>query len=141
VSGSAHPVILYDGVCALCNRAVRFVLKHDRRDHFRFAALQSEAARRLLRPHRVDLSQLNTVCILLNPGQPTEKLLIQSDAAIAVLAQLGGIWWFASFLFRIIPRPLRDWGYRFLARHRYQIFGKHDTCPLPDPKDADRFLS
>jgi predicted DCC family thiol-disulfide oxidoreductase YuxK len=145
VGSSIHPVILYDGVCALCNRAVRFVLKHDHCDHFRFAALQSETAHRLLRPHLVDLylvdlSQLNTVCVLLNPGQPMEKLLTQSHATIAVLAQLGGIWSVFSSMLRVIPRPIRDWAYRLIATHRYQIFGKYEACPIPAPKDAHRFL-
>lgn len=140
MSDLANPIIFYDGVCGLCNRCVRFVLKHDHRDYFRFAALQSEAARRLLDTHRVDLSQLTTVCVLLDAGQPEEKLLTQSDAAIAVLGQLGGIWNACSFLLHIIPHAIRDWGYLLIARHRYQIFRKYDACPLPNPQDAHRYL-
>jgi predicted DCC family thiol-disulfide oxidoreductase YuxK len=140
VVSAEHPIIFYDGLCGLCNRFVQFVVEHDCRDRLRFAALQSDLAHELLEPHRVDLTSLTTVCMIANPGSPEEKLVTQSEAVIIVLAKLGGIWRITSFLLRIIPRPLRDSGYRVIARHRYQIFGRYDSCPIPNPKDAHRFV-
>jgi predicted DCC family thiol-disulfide oxidoreductase YuxK len=141
VDGSEHSIIFYDGECGLCNRFVQFVLKHDYGGLFRFAALQRDTARHLLEPYRVDLSNLSTICVIADPGASSEKFFTQSDAVIEILGRLGISWWVVSFVLRIIPRGLRDWGYRFVARHRYQIFGKYDSCPIPDPKDAHRFLA
>ena len=141
VVNSENSIIFYDGVCGLCNRFIRFVIKHDHRDRFQFAALQSDLAHRLLESYRFDLSELSTVCVIGNPGLPDEKLFTQSDAVVEVMARLGGMWQMASFLLQIIPGPFRDLGYHFIARRRYRVFGRHEACPLPDPKDAHRFLS
>jgi predicted DCC family thiol-disulfide oxidoreductase YuxK len=140
VVNSENSIIFYDGVCGLCNRLVQFVLKKDCLYHFQFAALQSDLAHRLLEPYHFDLSELSTVYVIVNPGSPNEKLFAQSDAAIVILARLRGIWRIASFVLATFPRPLRDLVYRYIARHRYRIFGRHEACRLPDPKDAHRFL-
>jgi predicted DCC family thiol-disulfide oxidoreductase YuxK len=133
-----HPLILYDGVCGLCDRAVQFVLKRDHQDRFRFAALQGDTAQRLI-AHNKDVGQSDTIYLALNSGQPDQILLTQSDAVIAILDQLDG-WHVLASLLRIIPHPLRNWGYRFVARHRYQIFGRYDACPIPSPSDRHKFL-
>jgi predicted DCC family thiol-disulfide oxidoreductase YuxK len=134
----SQPIILYDGVCGLCNRAVQFALKHDHKDRFRFAPLQSGTAQRLIALNN-DASKFDTIYVVLKPGQPDQKLLSQSDAVVAILNQLGGWRIFAAF-FRMIPKPLRDWGYDFIARHRYRIFGKYDSCPVPSERDRHKFL-
>ena len=133
----ANPVLLYDGVCGLCNRLVRFVLKRDRRARFRFASLQSTYAARILKPHGLDPQDLNTLYVVEEEG---ERLIVRSDAVIFMLYEMGGLWRAASVALRIFPKPLRDWGYSVIARHRYRIFGQYETCLLPEEKYQDRFL-
>jgi len=136
-----HPILLYDGVCGLCNRLVQFVLKRDHAAQLRFASLQSDFAVRILARHRVN-SQLETVSVVLpdSPLRQSDSLLQRSQAVIFVLSQLGGIWPAAAFLLRLIPGPIRDWGYSLIARHRYRIFGRYEACPLPSPETRARFL-
>ena len=138
--GASHPILLYDGVCGLCNRFVQFVLKRDRDDRLRFAALQSELARTTLQRHGADADDLDTVYLVDSFGQPDELVRKRSDAALAVLRELGGFWRFVGGCLRLLPRGIRDWGYNFVARNRYQTFGKYDVCPMPDPKDRHKFL-
>ena len=136
----SSPIILYDGVCGLCNRFVQFVLKRDRRDRFRFAALQSNFAREILRQHDLNPDSLDTVYLVLEHGQVSERLLVRNDAVIAVLEELGGMGRVWAKLLGLLPKAFRDWRYDLIARNRYRIFGKHPSCPLPDPKDRDKFL-
>lgn len=133
----SNPVLLYDGVCGLCNRLVRLVLKHDTLAHFRFASLQSDYAARVLQPRGLDPRDLNTIHVVEEPAGPLAQ---RSEAVILILRELGGFWTAVALALRIFPKPLRDWGYRIIARHRYRIFGKYDTCPLPEKKYQERFL-
>lgn len=135
-----HPILLYDGVCGLCNRLNHFVLRRDPTGIFRFASLQSGLAARILARQGKDPADLNTLYVVVNPGQPEEALLARSDAVIFVLKQLGGFWRITGFILQLKPRFLRDWGYRMLARNRYRIFGRYETCLLPSPENRDRFL-
>ncbi len=139
-TATPNPIILYDGVCALCNWFVVSVLKHDARDRFRFASLQSGFAAKVLRRHGFNPQDLDTVYLIMDHGQPTERLVARSDAAVAVWKELGGVWRSVAILLELLPRPLRNWGYNLIARSRYRIFGKYDSCPLPDPKYRHRFL-
>ena len=132
-SGPA-PVIVFDGVCALCSRWVRFLLRFDRHGRYRFAAMQGTHGRRLMRAHGLD------------PDDPLSFLLVEhghahtdTDAIVRVLAGLGGPWRLAA-LARLLPRSLRDRGYRWLARNRYRWFGRHEACYLPTPAQAARFM-
>ncbi len=141
----AHPIILYDGVCGLCNRFVQFVLKRDHAAQFRFTALQGEIAAGILSRHNQNSTALDTLYVLVPlPGpagtESTESLFARSDAVISILRALGGIWPLAALALRLIPRPIRDWGYDLLARHRYRIFGRFESCPLPSPETRARFL-
>jgi predicted DCC family thiol-disulfide oxidoreductase YuxK len=136
----AHPILLYDGVCGLCNRLNQFVLRRDPAGIFRFASLQSALAARTLSRHGADATDLDTVYVLVNPDQPDEYLLARSDAAIFVLKQLGGFWGLLGFVAQFKPRFLRDWGYRIVARNRYRFFGRSETCMLPSSENRDRFL-
>ena len=137
---SPNPIILYDGVCGLCNGFVRFILKRDAADRFRFAALQSEFACAVLQKHQVNPQALETVCLLLDQGQPTERVLERSSAAISILRELGPVWRMLANLMALFPRQFRDWCYNVVARHRYRIFGKYDACPLPEEEDRRKFL-
>jgi predicted DCC family thiol-disulfide oxidoreductase YuxK len=139
-SDPTNPILLYDGVCGLCNRLVQFVLKRDARDHFRFASIQSDFVARILRRHGLDPHDLDTFYIVTDYDQPGEHLTARSDAAIAVLRHLGGFWGASALVLRILPRWLRDWGYGLVARTRYRIFGKYETCPLPEEKNRRKFL-
>lgn len=135
----SNPIVLYDGVCGLCNRLVQFLLKHDSHDRFRFASLQSEFAQRLMTRHGVDPHDLDTVYVVKDPDQPTESLLARSDAILYMLRELGGIWCLAG-IGRVLPRALRDAVYKIVARNRYRVFGKHESCMLPEPKHRAKFL-
>jgi predicted DCC family thiol-disulfide oxidoreductase YuxK len=135
-----NPIILYDGVCGLCNRLVQFVLKHDSQDHLRLASLQSDFAAQLLRRHAAAPEDLDTMYVVLDHGLADERLASRSDAAIVVLQELGGGWSLLGAVLRVLPRWLRNWGYNLVARNRYRIFGKYDSCPIPNEKDRRKFL-
>jgi predicted DCC family thiol-disulfide oxidoreductase YuxK len=135
----SHPIVLYDGVCGLCNRLVQFLLKHDSHDRFRFASLQSEFTSRLLTRHGVDPLDLDTVYVVRNYDQPDETLLARSDAILYMLKQLGGVWSLAGVA-RVLPKALRDAVYKIVARNRYRVFGKHESCMLPEPQHRAKFL-
>jgi len=136
----SNPIILYDGVCGLCNRLIQFVLKRDRNDRFRFAALQSEFAGDVLHRHGVNPALLDTVYLLLNYSQPDERLASRSDAGIQILAELGGVWRTLAPIVKHLPRWVRDKIYNLIARNRYQLFGKYQTCQIPDEKYRSKFL-
>jgi predicted DCC family thiol-disulfide oxidoreductase YuxK len=139
-TSGANPIILYDGVCGLCDRLVRFTLQRDTNGRFRFASLQSNFTARILQRHALDPHDLNTVYLVEDCDRPGERLLARSDAVVSILRQLGGAWRVTAALLRVVPRWLRDWGYKMVARNRYRIFGRSDTCLLPEAKYRDRFL-
>jgi predicted DCC family thiol-disulfide oxidoreductase YuxK len=140
VPSHSNPVILYDGVCVLCNRLVHFVLQHDSQDRFRFASLQSNFAAAILRRHQAAPGDLETVYVVLNHAQSGERLASQSDAVVIILRELGGGWNVLSLALRVLPGWLRNWGYNLVARNRYRIFGKYEACPIPGEKDRRKFL-
>ena len=135
----SHPILLYDGICGLCNRLVQFLLKRDTNDRLRFASLQSEIAKKLLRPYGADPQDLDTVYVVKDHGRAEETLLARSDAVLYLLEELGGVWKLAV-VGRLLPRPLRDAIYKFVARNRYSVFGKYESCLLPEPKQRAKFL-
>ena len=137
---SPNPIILYDGVCGFCNRLVQFVLKRDSHDRFRFAALQSQFARELLAKHGINPDQLASLYLVLDSGRPSERIEQRSTASITIYRELGTFWRTLAGLTAILPRSVRDWGYDLVARHRYRIFGKYETCPLPEPRHRHKFL-
>lgn len=137
---TAGPILFYDGVCGLCNTLVQFLLKHDRHGRLRFASLQSDFAERVLRRHGFDPKDLDTLHVVENYEQPGERLLQRSDAVLRAGRELGGYWSILAAIAKIVPRPLRDIAYRFVAQNRYRVFGKYETCMLPDPNQRSRFL-
>jgi predicted DCC family thiol-disulfide oxidoreductase YuxK len=140
MSPPANPILFYDGVCGLCNRLVQFTLRHDRRDVFRFLPLQSARAEKILKRHGASAAELDTFYVVAAPGRPNEHLFARSDAVAYVLRELGAGWKFVAVLWKLLPRGLRDGLYNLVARHRYQIFGRLDACPLPDPRVRHKFL-
>jgi predicted DCC family thiol-disulfide oxidoreductase YuxK len=139
-SANLNPIILYDGVCGLCSRSVKFILKRDRRDVFHFASLQSDFAAQILRRHGVNPETLDTMYVVLGNSQSNERLLARSDAAAFIVRQLGGVWKIAGVTLSLVPRWLREWAYRFVARHRYRVFGKYQACMIPEAKQRAKFL-
>ena len=135
-----NPIILYDGVCGLCNQLVQFLLKRDRHGRLRFASLQSDFAATVLQRHGIDPKDLDTLHVVENYNSSNERVLQRSNAILRAGRELGGLWSASSSIAGIIPRPLRDLVYRFVAGNRYRVFGKYDTCMLPDPKQRSRFL-
>jgi len=137
---SAGPhLILYDGVCGLCNRFVSFVLKHDTKAQFRFASLQSALGQSLLRRYARNTHDLDTVYIVTNYDTGPTEMLERACAGLFVLKALGGAWQWAGFL-GFLPNALLDFGYDCIARHRYRIFGKYDRCLLPSREHRERFF-
>lgn len=132
-------IILYDGVCGLCNRLNRFVLARDFRAQFRFAALQSRFAREALARYGRNPEDLDTFYLLEDYGLPSERLRSKSDAALRVLDRIGGVWK-VSRVIAWLPTSLRDLGYDLIARTRYRIFGKTDRCRVPSARDRARFI-
>jgi len=127
------PILFFDGVCGLCNRVVDFSLRHDRNGLVRFAPLQGLMAAELLTAD--DVADLDTV-VFVDDG----VLVRRSSAVVGLLRQLGGPWRFVATLLWLVPRPLRDVGYRIVAHSRYRIFGRKDTCRVPTPRERKRFL-
>ena len=135
----SNPIVLYDGVCGLCNRLVQFLLKRDTRHRFRFASLQSDFANNLLTLYGADPHDLDTVYVVKDYGQPDQSLLGRSDAVLYMLDQLGGVWKLAG-VGRVLPKALRDVVYKVVARNRYRVFGKYESCMLPEARHREKFL-
>ena len=130
-----HPVILFDGVCNLCHWAVRFVIKRDPKGVFRFAAQQSDAGKELLTMAGDEASRIEAGVILIERG-----VLYRRSTASLRIARRMRFPWPIMYSLIIVPRPLRDWGYDFIARHRYRWFGKQETCIVPSGELQSRFL-
>lgn len=127
-------IILFDGVCNLCNASVNFVIRHDKKGQFLFASLQSDAAREILL--HFNLENLNTDTVVLVEDN---KIYDKSSAALKIAKQLDGIFKVFSIFF-IVPKFLRDWIYVIIAKNRYQCFGKRESCMIPSPELKNRFL-
>ena len=131
--GCSKPILYFDGVCGLCNRFVDFVIKRDRGGVFHFAPLQGETARERL--PESDFRDVQTMVLSDEQG-----VFRKSTAAVRILMRIGGIWRVIGGALSLVPRPLRDAGYSFIARHRYAIFGKKETCRIPTAAERARFL-
>ena len=133
-------VVFYDGVCGLCNRLVRFLLRRDRHGRLLFAPLQGEHARVALAEHRADPAELDTVYVLADRNFPSQRVLSRSRAVLHALEQLGGGWRMAAKAAGLVPAPLADLLYRVVAKTRYRVFGQMTSCPVPPLEWRDRFL-
>lgn len=132
-------VLLYDGVCGLCNRFVQFVLARDRNDRFRFANLQSVSSTDLLRRHGRSPSVLNTLVLVTLGEDGSEILTVKSRASLAILRRLGGPWPIVALL-GVLPDALLNLGYDRVAERRYRIWGRYDACPLPSDAARRKFI-
>ncbi len=128
------PLILFDGVCNLCNAWVRFVVRRDPTGIFRFAAQQSPTGQALIEEHMRGVCQLSSVILI-----EENAIYTESDAVLQILARLAAPWSWIAFL-RIIPRRVRDACYRFIVRHRYQWFGRTEVCQVPSADVRSRFV-
>ena len=128
-------IILFDGVCNCCNATVNFIIDRDRKNRFRFVALQSERGRELLRPFGLDTNQLDSI-ILIKAG----RVFTRSGAVLEIARHLTGLWPLC-YGGKIVPAFLRDALYNFVARRRYQLFGRSNTCRVPTPELKGRFLA
>jgi predicted DCC family thiol-disulfide oxidoreductase YuxK len=134
MANARGPILLFDGVCSLCSRSVQWVIAHDPDARFRFAPLQSDAARALLLRHGLPLDALDSVVLV-----DADAHWTRSDAALEIARRVGGVWALAA-LAKLIPRPLRDAAYDWVARNRYARWGKRDECWVPTPELRARFL-
>jgi predicted DCC family thiol-disulfide oxidoreductase YuxK len=133
-------LVFYDGVCALCNGVVTFLLKRDRAATFRFAPLQSEIARQLLTPEGIDPAALDSLVVVSGWQTSHQRILVRSAGVLHAMSQLGGMWRVLAGAARILPRPVADVIYSAVARVRYTVFGKLDVCRVPPPEWRNRFL-
>jgi predicted DCC family thiol-disulfide oxidoreductase YuxK len=131
------PVVVYDGVCLLCSRWIRFLLEHDREGRYRFAAMQSESGKQLLISHGLD------------PNSPFSMLLVENDQGYTDTTAIARVlralpqrrWHWLSATILAFPQKMRDVAYRFVARHRYRFFGRSEQCFVPTPEQRSRFMS
>lgn len=131
---AACPIILFDAECILCSANAQFVLSHDRKKRFRLASMQGDVGAALYRRFGIDPTNPDSIIVV-----DGEHMLRDSDAVLAIYAGLG--WpWKAVSIFRLIPRFIRDPLYLLIARNRYRLFGKRDSCWLPSPEYRDRLL-
>ncbi|MCL6102515.1 MAG: thiol-disulfide oxidoreductase DCC family protein [Bacteroidetes bacterium] len=128
------PILLFDGVCNLCISVVNFTIKRDPQERFKFAALQSESGQALLKKFGLPTNDFDSFVFIRG-----EKCFLKSTAALHVLRELGGIW-MLFYAFIVFPKPLRDFVYGIVAKRRYRIFGKRNTCIVPTPEVRRRFL-
>ena len=126
--------VLFDGVCNFCNAAVNFVIERDKAGYFKFAPLQSEIGKELTAKHGIDTTETDSI-VLVEDG----KAYTHSTAALRIARRLSGLW-SSMYALIIVPKPLRDVLYRIIAKYRYWIFGKKDTCMIPTPDVRARFL-
>ena len=130
-----HSIILFDGVCNLCNGAVQFVIKRDNKNRFVFASLQSGEGIEILKEYNLPSNKMASF-ILVDNGKVYDK----STAALRVLKNLKGLWR-AFYIFIIVPKFIRDGVYDWIAKHRYQWFGRKDECMIPTPELKAKFLN
>lgn len=128
------PLILFDGICRFCSASVRWLIERDRQAVFYFAPIQSEVGRTRYQKLGLDPENIQTF-VLIKDG----TTYLKSDAALEILKILGGLWRI-TVLFRIIPRPLRDWVYDLIAKNRLHLMGRHQSCIIPSDDIRDRFL-
>lgn len=128
-------VVLFDGVCKLCNSTVRFIISHDPHKHLKFASVQSPEGQALLEWFGLPTEHFNTMGFIEN-----NRLSVRSEAMLGLAQYLDQPWPWLRVL-RVVPRVIRDWGYNRVALNRYRLFGRYETCVLPDADHEGRFLS
>lgn len=130
-----HPIILFDGVCNFCNFWVNFVIDNDKKDTFRFAALQSEKGQLLLQKLKLNTSDFDTFVLIVS-----NKYFTKSTAALKISKELSSIVKI-FYIFIFFPKPIRDFIYDLIAKNRYKFFGKKEVCRIPTDKERAKFLN
>jgi predicted DCC family thiol-disulfide oxidoreductase YuxK len=136
-------LMLYDGLCGMCNGAVQWVIKHDHADGFRFAPQQSAVAAAMLSRHAIDREAMlagNSVYLVLGAGSEHERVLTQSDVMVNILLRLGGGWRILGRLLRAVPLSLRNAAYGWFARNRYRLTSQYEVCPIPGEAERMKFV-
>lgn len=131
-----NPLLLYDGVCGFCNKSVQMILAKDKRGTMQFAPLQSKLGKEIVARHH--LEHIDSV-VFVDRSAGKEDISVRSKAALKIADYLGS-WWRLLAVFKIVPRPLRDFFYDVFAKYRYRFFGKHESCMLPAPEVRARFI-
>lgn len=129
-----YKIILFDGVCNLCNSSVNFIIDRDKNNKFKFAALQSDTGQRLLEKFSLNASEFDSVILI-----DDNKFYTKSTAALKIAKEFPSFWKFLYVLI-IIPAPLRNVFYDLVAKNRYRLFGKKDSCRMPTPELKEKFL-
>lgn len=129
-----HLIIIFDGVCNFCNFWVNFLLDRDKKDKFRFTALQSEKGDELLKKYNLSTIDFDTFVLI-----DRDKFYIKSSAVLTVAKNLPRLWKLL-YIFIIIPKLIRDYFNNLIAKNRYKLFGKRDTCRIPTPEERKKFL-
>jgi predicted DCC family thiol-disulfide oxidoreductase YuxK len=137
--GEGRHLLLYDGVCGLCDHLVQFVLAHDHSGQFHFAQLQGDTGRGIVARAGANPDDLTTFYVVRDHGTPHAETLVKGRAAVYVARALGWPWKMAG-IFGVLPTPVLDWGYDVVARYRYRIFGRFDQCAIPRPEQRQRFV-
>jgi predicted DCC family thiol-disulfide oxidoreductase YuxK len=136
-------LMLYDGLCGVCNSAVQWVIKRDHADRFRFAPQQSAVAQAILSRHGIDhetMLENNSVYLVLDAGSENERLFTQSDVTVNMLILLGGRWRVLGKMLRAVPLFVRNAAYRMFARNRYRLRGQYEVCPVPSEAERMKFV-
>lgn len=128
-------IILFDGVCNLCNRSIQYIIKRDKKDIFRFAPLQGEIGEQLIAARQIDTTKVDSIILI----EPDIAYYVKSTAALKIGQTFGGGYKLLA-LFEWIPRVFRDWVYDIIAKRRYRWFGKQDDCMVPTPELRAKFL-
>lgn len=128
------PIVIFDGVCNFCNGAVNFIIRRDSGNVYLFTPIQSGLGRSLAKEHGIDVERMDTL-VLIKKG----KCYIRTDAALEISKDLDGRWHLFR-VFRIVPRPIRDFFYRLFARHRYALFGRSESCMVPAEEVRGKFV-
>lgn len=129
-----HKIILFDGVCNLCNSSVTFIIKRDKNDIFRFSALQEDIGKRLLEKFQIDASKTDSIILI-----DGDKAYVKSSAALRIAKHLSG-GWPLLYGFIVVPPFIRNWVYDYIAKNRYTWYGKKESCRIPTPELKAKFL-
>ena len=131
-----NKLILFDGVCNLCNSSVQYIIKRDKKDVFRFAALQSDVGKQIIETFKIDTSKTDSILLY----SQEKRLSSKSSAALKIGLGLGFPYNISSIFF-IIPPFIRNWVYDYVAKNRYKWFGKQESCMIPTPELESKFLT
>ncbi len=129
-----HAIVLFDGVCNFCNDRINFIIRHDKKDYFRFAALQSDVGNKILAEHKISLANPDTFILIEN-----QKYFDRTFAALRIAKHLNGFWPLL-FVFIIVPPFIRDVAYKIIAKNRYRWWGKKESCMIPNAEVRAKFL-